>query len=91
MEPWVVSIDLGGTKIELGLVDPDNRITARKKIPTLADEGPEQAVERMGEVVEAFKALLPAGQTIAAVGMCCPGPLDHIAGVLVNPTNLPKF
>ncbi|HVN56585.1 MAG TPA: ROK family protein [Anaerolineaceae bacterium] len=91
MEPWVVGVDLGGTKIELGLVDPDNNIVARKKIPTLADAGPESAVERIAGVVDEFKVRLPAGETIAALGICCPGPLDHEKGVMINPTNLPKF
>ena len=40
MEPWVVGVDLGGTKIELGLIDPQNRIVAREKVPTKAAEGP---------------------------------------------------
>jgi predicted NBD/HSP70 family sugar kinase len=38
MESWVVGVDLGGTKIELGLIDPQNRIVARKKIPTKQEE-----------------------------------------------------
>jgi glucokinase len=91
MEPWVVGVDLGGTKIEIGLVDPQNKIVARKKIPTKAEEGPQAAVERMAQVVGEFAGSLPQGEHIASLGICCPGPLDHIAGVLINPVNLPKF
>jgi glucokinase len=91
MEPLVVGVDLGGTKIELGLIDSHNKIIARKKIPTQADEGPEVAVERMALVVEEFKGCDSGSEGIAALGICCPGPLDHEAGVLINPTNLPKF
>jgi len=91
VEAWVVGVDLGGTKIELGLIDPQNEIVARKKIPTEAEQGPEAAVERMAAVVEEFARRLPEGESIASLGICCPGPLDHIAGVLINPTNLPKF
>jgi glucokinase len=91
MKPWVVGIDLGGSKIELGLIDPQNRIVARKKIPTKAEEGPEAAVERMAAVVGEFTGRLPGGESIASLGICCPGPLDHEAGLLINPTNLPKF
>ena len=29
MDSWVVGIDLGGAKIEVGLVVPDNRIVAQ--------------------------------------------------------------
>jgi glucokinase len=91
MEPWVVGVDLGGTKIELGLIDPQNKIVARKKIPTNAEEGPQAAVERMAAVVGEFRRHLPEGEGIASLGICCPGPLDHEEGVLINPTNLPKF
>ena len=91
MEPLVVGVDLGGTKIELGLIDPQNKILARTKIPTKADEGPEAAVERIAVVVDEFGRRLSGGERIAALGICCPGPLDHEAGVLINPTNLPKF
>ena len=45
----------------------------------------------MAAVVGEFRSLLPDNQKIAAIGICCPGPLDHEAGVLINPTNLPKF
>ena len=31
MNPWVVGIDLGGTKIEVGIVAPDNSIVARQR------------------------------------------------------------
>lgn len=91
MDTWVVGVDLGGTKIELGLIDPQNKIVVREKIPTKADEGPEAAVERMASVVDEFKSHLPIGENISALGICCPGPLDHEAGILINPTNLPKF
>jgi glucokinase len=91
MEPWVVGVDLGGTKIELGLIDPQNRIVARKKIPTQAAEGPAAAVERIAAVLGEFMSRLPQGESIASLGICCPGPLDHETGVLINPTNLPKF
>lgn len=91
MEPWVVGVDLGGTKIELGLIDPQNQIIAREKIPTHAEEGPGSAVERIAQVVEGFKSHLSGSESISALGICCPGPLDHVAGVLINPTNLPRY
>ncbi|GEM_PF-5843141 len=45
MTDWVVGIDLGGTKIEIGLVSPQNRIVGRCRIPTNAHEGPHSVVE----------------------------------------------
>ena len=91
MEPWVVGVDLGGTTIKLGLIDPQNKVLERRKIPTNPEEGPETAVERIAGIVDEYRSLIPDNQKIAALGICCPGPLDHEAGILINPTNLPKF
>lgn len=91
MDKWVVGVDLGGTKIDIGLIDPNNRIVERFKMPTNPDDGPESAVERIAECVNNFGSKLPDRERVAALGICCPGPLDHEAGVLINPTNLPKF
>jgi glucokinase len=91
MEPWVVGVDLGGTTIKLGLIDPQNKILERRKIPTNPEEGPESAIEHIAEVVDEFRKFVPDKENIAALGICCPGPLDHEAGMLINPTNLPKF
>jgi glucokinase len=91
MEPWVVGVDLGGTTIKLGLIDPQNKILERKKIPTNPEEGPESAIEHIAEVVNEYRNFVPDKENIAALGICCPGPLDHEVGMLINPTNLPKF
>jgi glucokinase len=91
MEPWVVGVDLGGTTIKLGLIDPQNKILERRKIPTNPEEGPETAIEHIAEVVDEYRKFVPDKENIAALGICCPGPLDHEAGMLINPTNLPKF
>jgi glucokinase len=91
MEPWVVGVDLGGTTIKLGLIDPQNRILERRKLPTNPEEGPETAIEHIAEVVNEYRKFVPDKEDIAALGICCPGPLDHEVGMLINPTNLPKF
>jgi glucokinase len=88
MAKWVVGIDLGATKIALGLISPDNEIVTRRRILTNAPAGPEQAVERMVASLAELKDSLPAGQAISAVGICSPGPIDHEAGLIVDPPNL---
>jgi glucokinase len=86
--PYVIGADLGGTKIELGLVDPANRIIARKRIPTEDHKGAANVVERIAACVDELATQLPAGAQIAAMGMCTPGPVDHINGVLLDPPNV---
>ena len=59
MEDWVVGIDLGATKIALGLIDPQNRIVARQRVPTAPLDGPDAAVARMAQAIDALKTALP--------------------------------
>lgn len=88
MNNYVVGIDLGATKIALGLIDPLDRITARRRIPTHVAEGPQAAVVRMVQSISELAQELPSGQQIAAVGICSPGPIDHEAGLIIDPPNL---
>ncbi|MBN8594868.1 MAG: ROK family protein [Anaerolineae bacterium] len=88
---WVVGIDLGGTKTAIGLINPQDQIVERVRLPTLAEEGPASIVARIGDVVDGFRTRLPAGEALTGLGICAPGPIDPINGIIVNPTNLPKF
>jgi glucokinase len=85
MQLWVIGIDLGRTKIVLGLVSPTNEIVARGRLPTNLSEGPKAAVERIAIEISTLKGALPADARIAAVGICSPGPVDHEAGLIVDP------
>jgi len=89
MTDWVVGIDLGGTKIEVGLIAPDNRVVARKRFPTEDRRGPASVVERIAACIDELQAQLPGGERVAAVGVCTPGPVDHLNGVLIDPPNVP--
>jgi glycyl-radical enzyme activating protein/glucokinase-like ROK family protein len=87
-DDWVIGVDLGGTKIEIGLISPENRVTARVRIPTNPALGPESVVERIAAEVEKLSLKKPAGARVAALGLCAPGPVDNAAGMLLDPPNL---
>jgi glucokinase len=86
---YVVGIDLGGTKIELGLIAPDNRIVARKRIAAQTEDGVALVTERIVAVIKELELSLPMGEKILAVGMCAPGPLDNETGTFRDPPNIP--
>lgn len=86
---WVIGVDLGGTKTAIGLVSPQNEVVALRRIPTDEHEGPASIVERIAGQVADLQAYLPAGQKIEALGICCPGPVDHVTGSLLTLVNLP--
>ncbi len=86
---WVIGVDLGGTKIALGLIDLHDRIVARHRVATHPDEEPAATVERIAVAVEVLSRHLPAGSFFDALGICTPGPVDHVTGMLIDPPNLP--
>ncbi len=87
MTHWIAGIDLGATKIAMGLVTPDGRIVARQRLSTHAAQGPESAAERIAAVIEAWRSAFPHG-AITACGVCTPGPVDHASGLILDPPNL---
>ena len=86
---WVIGIDLGGSKIALGLVSPGDEILSRRRIDTNADDGVEKVTERIAAQVDSLKRDLPGGATITGVGIGTPGPVDHVSGDLHTLVNLP--
>ncbi len=80
-----LALDIGGTKIAAGLVDPAGELVYAATLPTPNGEGAEQVwavVERM--IADAMRA---AGGPIRAVGIACAGPIDLAAGT-VSPINI---
>lgn len=88
MKSWVVGADLGGTKIRLGLVGPDDRIVAVRQIPTRAEAGPADVVARIGDAVDELARTMPADGKIVGMGICSPGPVDHETGTIIDPPNI---
>ena len=85
----VLGIDLGGTKILVGVVDSDNRVLGHAKRMTPARDGGDAIVAEM--IDGAREALHDSGVTAAdllAVGIGSPGPLDADRGVILFSSNL---
>lgn len=80
---------MGGTKIDMGLVDPHDRIVARRRLPTNDADGPQAVVERIAQNASELANELPDNEKIAALGICTPGPVDHQSGTILDPPNIP--
>ncbi len=48
----VLGIDIGGTKLAVGIVETSGNILARGEVPTLAAEGPERVLNRLIQLAE---------------------------------------
>jgi glucokinase len=88
----ILGIDIGGTKLAVGVATPDGRLLSDRRQPSGAADGPDAMIARV--VAMARAAVADAGLTLAeieAVGIGCGGPLDPWRGVVLNALNNPGW
>lgn len=74
-----LGVDLGGTRIKIGLADAVGQLAAENTVPTPQGKGPEQVLERI--VGESRRLMAEAGiDKAAGMGFAMPGTLDIEAG-----------
>jgi glucokinase len=85
----VAGIDIGGTKIALGLGDLNGGLLSLSHFPTQVETGPHRILDTALTRLE--KMAEEADATIVSVGVCCGGPLDRQQGLILSPPNLPGW
>ena len=85
----IAGIDIGGTKIALGLIDDNGVVVGHSKIPVQIDRGPAHARDRI--VKELRKQLVETGAELMGIGIACTGPVDPITGELGDVPTLPGW
>ena len=88
----ILGIDIGGTKLAIGVAMQDGRLLADARLPSHAEEGPDAMIDRVIEL--ARDVVSDAGTSmreIDAIGIGCGGPLDPWRGVIRNALNLPGW
>ena len=89
MAPYILGLDIGGTKMAAGLLTQENRLIFSKKLPTEQDKGIAHTKGQMNAVIETcLEYALSRNKEITGMGVCAPGPLDPRKGILFNPPNL---
>ncbi len=83
----MLGVDIGGTKVAVGLVDGNGKILTQGRKPMVANSTPEAALQAVTAAIDSISAA--AVGAIQSIGICAPGPLDPKAGVVLNPPNLP--
>jgi glucokinase len=86
-KPALLGVDIGGTKVAVGLVSTDGQILSQLRAPMAAHDGPEAAFAAVTGAIDALR--VESGAQIRGIGICAPGPLDPRSGVVLNPPNLP--
>ena len=79
-----LAIDIGGTKIAVGLVDEDGELVHHAQLPT-----PDSDAEAIWAVVDSLitEALAAAGGHVRGVGIASAGPIDLPTGT-ISPINI---
>lgn len=90
---FVGAVDIGGTKIQIGIVDTSGTIIKEKCIPTMAGkQKAEAALLTIVTILEEF--CYQIGITIdmlEGIGIACAGPVNTTKGIIENPYTLPGW
>jgi glucokinase len=82
------AVDIGGTKIAVGIVCDDGKILHRSECPTQPTRGLRDAVDRIQRMLQAG---IDQCGSIDGIGIGCPGPLDPLTGVIGDVGTLPGW
>ncbi len=87
------AVDIGGTKIQVGIVDAEGIVMKEKCIPTVTGEQKaEKAIVSIVTILEEFCTQM--GMTVSSlggIGIACAGPVNVTKGIIENPYTLPGW
>jgi len=88
--PGCLAIDIGGTKIDVGIVDSDGTVLTHRQVPTPRSD---RADTVYGAVVDLARDVAASaaryGTDLQVCGIGCGGPM--VDGALVSPLNIPAW
>jgi len=74
------AVDIGGTKIAVGMVDNSGRLLAQLENPTEPQRGPDYGLMLICEMLR--QTASQAGGQLRGIGIGCTGPVNPLTGVL---------
>jgi glucokinase len=81
----IVGVDLGGTKMLLGVLDPDSKVLWESREASTG-QTEDELVELLIREVEEARGKRPG---VAGVGLGIPATIDHERGIAISAVNLP--
>lgn len=89
---FAVGIDIGGTKIALGIVDDQGKVLIQKTVKTDLKRSAEEMINEIGRSVhQLFAESGLSERDCRGIGIGAPGPLNPKEGKLLCPPNLPNW
>lgn len=86
-----LGVDIGGTKIAAGLVDSQGVIRAHNRTPMVATGEAAMGLAAVSTAIEGLISNPDVHREIRAIGICAPGPLNPVTGMIINPPNVPAW
>ncbi|HEY0701510.1 MAG TPA: ROK family protein [Candidatus Acidoferrales bacterium] len=84
----ILAVDVGGTKVEAGLVSARGKVVAAERRPMAADGNAADGLRSVQTAIDAV-LLRGGGHRVTAIGVCVPGWLDAKRGKVLLAANLP--
>ncbi|MFH1836623.1 MAG: ROK family protein [Candidatus Omnitrophota bacterium] len=92
MKKYIIGVDIGGTKIAAGITDQKGRLKSKVMIPTFARKGFKTSISQVYKAVnDVIEKSGIKKSAVKGIGVCAPGPLDPVTGIVYNPPNLPGW
>ena len=89
-EKFLVGVDVGGTKVAAGIVDSSGKIQQQHRTPMSAYGTAAAGLTAVTTAIDALTTQHSAKfGALRGIGICSPGPLDPVTGIVINPPNLP--
>ena len=83
------AVDIGGTKIAVGMVNEAGQVLARAECSTAPERGPADALARIATMLR--ETVAHAGGELRGIGVGCTGPVNPLAGTIGNVEFLPGW
>jgi glucokinase len=81
----IAAVDIGGTKIAVGIIDSQGRVLSKLECPTHANLGYAKALERIVKMIHEL------GTSIEGIGIGCTGPVYPLTGEIGDVNFLPGW
>jgi len=85
----IAAVDIGGTKIATGIVDPSGRVLTRSQVPTNADAGYRRAIDSITQMLRSAER--ETGHRITGIGIGSTGPIYPLTGEIGDVNFFPSW